>query len=86
MSILAMNLTIKNNRKLLQKRDKFQNTLGGYNSDKKTTYNLPDATSKQLNRIRKRMKAERQIWWVKITVVTLVGFFGVIVGLLFLVQ
>lgn len=86
MSILAMNLTIKNNRKLLQKGDRFQNKLVVYRRKGKIEYNLPKATTKQLNAIRKRMKTERQIWWVKITVVTLLGFFGLITVLLFLTK
>lgn len=84
MAILAMNITIKNNRKLLPKRDKFKNRLGGYNSKEKTEYNLPTATTKQLRDIRKRMKIERQIWWIKVTIATLIGFVGLIAGLIFL--
>ena len=88
MSILAMNLTIKNNRKLLLKRDKFKNTLRLRTSkcEEKTEYNLPKATNKQLRAIRKRMKMERQIWWVKITVITLIGFLGLIVSLIVLTK
>lgn len=51
-----MNVSVKNNLNLLPKRDKFKNRLGGYNPNKKTEYNLPKATSKQLRDIRKKCK------------------------------
>ncbi|MEM9678985.1 MAG: hypothetical protein AAF901_01565 [Bacteroidota bacterium] len=66
MAIQMMNTIIKNNRNLLPKRDKFKNTLGGYGSDKKTEYNLPKATPKQLNAIRKRLRQEYQIRMLKV--------------------
>jgi len=43
----SMNV-INFNRNQLPQRDKFANRLGGYNSSKKTEYNLPKATTKQL--------------------------------------
>lgn len=74
MSIQAMNTVIKNNRKLLNQRDRFKNRLGGYNSSKKTEYNLPKATNKQLRAIKKRMETERKVWWVKVVILTFILF------------
>ena len=75
----SMNTIIKNNRKLLPQRDRFKNRLGGYNSKKKTEYNLPKATSKQLRDIRKKMRLERKIWWIKVITLTAIIFLGLIV-------
>tara|TARA_R110002049_G_scaffold168115_1_gene334549 strand:- start:199 stop:480 length:282 start_codon:yes stop_codon:yes gene_type:complete len=72
----SMNV-INFNRKQLPQRDKFINRLGGYNPDKKTEYNLPKATAKQLKEIGKRLKEERKVRMFKIillTVVVLISF------------
>lgn len=66
MAIQAMNIAIKNNRKLLPRRDKFKTRLGGYNSKIKTEYNLPKATPKQLRDIRQKLKKENQLLWLKV--------------------
>ena len=81
MSISAMNTSLNNNRKLLPKRDRFKSTLGGFNSENKTEYNLPKATSKQLRDIRKRLQAERKNRLVKTVVITAVLFVGLVVFL-----
>ena len=78
MGILAMNIAIKNNRKLLSQRDRFKNRLGGYNVDKKTEYNLPNATTKQLKDIKKRLKEERKIRMLKVIILTVILFFGLL--------
>ncbi|MBT8244637.1 MAG: hypothetical protein HKP48_07490 [Winogradskyella sp.] len=80
MGSASMNTVIENNRKLLPKRDKFKNRLGGYNSNKKTEYNLPKATSKQLRDIKKRMLQERKIWWIKVIVLTVILFLGLLLA------
>ncbi|TCK67368.1 hypothetical protein DFQ05_1142 [Winogradskyella wandonensis] len=71
----SMNVSVQNNLKLLQNRnrDKFKNVLGGYKSSKKTEYNLPKASAKQLRDIRKRMQAERKIWWLKAVALTIIA-------------
>ena len=74
----SMNVSVKNNLKLLKKRDKFKFSLGGYNKLKKTEYNLPKANAKQLLDIRKRMQAERKEWWIKAIFLTV--FFFVILA------
>ncbi|MFD1063150.1 hypothetical protein ACFQ1Q_07815 [Winogradskyella litorisediminis] len=78
MSIQAMNTAINNNRKLLPKRDKLKNRLGGYDPTKKTEYNLPKASSKQLRDLRKRLQLETKIWWIKAISLTSV-LFGIMV-------
>ena len=80
MSASLMNTIIKNNRNMLPQREKFKKTLGGYNTDKQTAYDLPKATSKQLSAIRKRMQAERRVWWVKVIALTLIIFLGLVWG------
>ncbi|MFK7833040.1 MAG: hypothetical protein AB8B52_07180 [Winogradskyella sp.] len=79
----SMNV-ITYNRGLLPKRDKFKNRLGGYNSDKKTEYNLPKATTKQLKNIRKRLKEERKARMFKLIVYTVFGCLALICVLVYL--
>jgi len=78
MSILAMNTSINNNRQLLNKRGRFKNRLGGYASEHKTEYNLPNATTKQLKSIRKRVKVEQQNRKFLAIVITTVLFVGLV--------
>ncbi|SHG61104.1 hypothetical protein [Winogradskyella jejuensis] len=72
MASASMNTIINNNRKLLPNREKFKNRLGGYKPNKKTEYNLPKASAKQLRDIRKRMQAERKIWMLKAMALTII--------------
>ena len=69
----SMNV-INYNRSQLQQRDKFINRLGGYSSDKKTEYNLPTATPKQLSDLRKRLKEEQKVRMLKVVLLTLILF------------
>lgn len=78
MSAHAMNISINNNRKLPSQRDRFKNRLGGYNPNIRTEYNLPKATTKQLNTIRKRLNEERKIRMLKVVTLTVILFFGLI--------
>ncbi|BAO76228.1 hypothetical protein WPG_1998 [Winogradskyella sp. PG-2] len=66
------------NRKQLPQRDKFVNRLGGYNSDKKTEYNLPKASAKQLKAIAKRLREEQKSRMIKIILLTGVIFIGLL--------
>ena len=45
---------------------------------KKTEYNLPKATKKQLRNIRKRLKEERRLRMIKVIILTLILFFGLV--------
>lgn len=56
----AMNIAIKNNRKLLPKRDRFKRTFGKYSNDKKPEYNFPKAQAHVLRQIRERLIEERK--------------------------
>lgn len=69
----SMMTIIKNNRKLLPQRDRFKTKLGGYNKTKKTEYNLPKATKKELNTIAKKIKTEQRIADIKVVALTIVG-------------
>ncbi|WP_045471912.1 hypothetical protein [Winogradskyella sp. PG-2] len=73
----SMNV-INFNRKQLPQRDKFVNRLGGYNSDKKTEYNLPKASAKQLKAIAKRLREEQKSRMIKIILLTGVIFIGLL--------
>ena len=81
MAIQAMNIAIKNNNLMRRtKRVKFKKTLGGYGKNRKTEYDLPKATSKQLRDIRQKLKKEYQLLWIKI-----IGFSTIIIlGLVWL--
>jgi len=81
MAIQAMNIAIKNNNLMRRtKRVKFKKTLGGYGKNRKTEYDLPKATSKQLRDIRHKLKKEHQLLWIKI-----IGFSTIIIlGLVWL--
>ena len=69
----ANSMTVINfNRKQLPQRDRFVNRLGGYGKNKKTEYNLPKATPKQLRDIRKKLKKENQLLWIKVIGLTLI--------------
>ncbi|WP_179348087.1 hypothetical protein [Winogradskyella pacifica] len=67
----SMNV-INYNRSQLPQRDRFKNVLGGYKSNRKTEYNLPKATTKQLKEIGKRLREERKVRMLKVIVLTFV--------------
>ncbi|WP_299119693.1 hypothetical protein [uncultured Winogradskyella sp.] len=72
MGAQTMITILKNNERMLGKRTKFRKTLGGYGKNKKPEYDFPTATPKQLRDIRKKLKKENQILWVKIIGLTIV--------------
>jgi uncharacterized protein (DUF2461 family) len=73
MSILAMNISIRNNKLLLSKREKFKRVPGGYKNHK-TEYDLPKATQKDLRDLRKRLKEEHRIRLFVTSLLTLIVF------------
>lgn len=79
----SMVISVKNNLKLLSKRDRLKNRLGGYSLDKKTEYNLPKATDKQLNAIAKRLKEERKTRMTKVVIITTILFLGLLCAFLY---
>ena len=63
----SMRSTLKSNKSImLDKSKRFRKTLGGYDKSRKTEYNLPKATPKQLREIRQKLKKENQILWIKV--------------------
>ncbi|MBC2844527.1 hypothetical protein [Winogradskyella flava] len=78
----SMNV-INFNRNQLPQRDKFANRLGGYNSSKKTEYNLPKATTKQLKEIARRLKEEQKIRMIKVVALTVILFLGLVYAILY---
>ncbi|WP_430466716.1 hypothetical protein [Winogradskyella ouciana] len=79
----SMVISVKNNLKLLSKRDRLKNRLGGYSLDKITEYNLPKATDKQLNAIAKRLKEERKTRMTKVVIITTILFLGLLCAFLY---
>lgn len=47
----SMNVVLKKNKKMLNKREKFKKTLGGYGKSKKPEYDFPEAQPHTLKRI-----------------------------------
>lgn len=78
MSASAMNTSVRNNLNLLSKRDRLKNRLGGFNREEKTEYNLPKASTKQLNEIRKRLQEERKVRMLKVIILTVILFVGLV--------
>jgi hypothetical protein len=66
------------NKAQLPKRYKFKKTLGGYSKNKKIEFELPKATNKQLRDIAKRLKEEHQLRMVKVIVLTIILFIGLV--------
>ncbi|MBC2844528.1 hypothetical protein [Winogradskyella flava] len=63
----SMISTVKSNKNImLDKSKRFRKTLGGYNKNRTTEYNLPNATPEQLLEIRKGLKKENKIMWLKV--------------------
>lgn len=75
----SMNVVLKNNRRLLPKRDKFKHVPGGYGKDK-VDYNLPESTPRVLSSIREKIKQEQRKLLLKRSLVT-VGVIVVLVTL-----
>ncbi|EDP71498.1 hypothetical protein FBALC1_03402 [Flavobacteriales bacterium ALC-1] len=72
MGAQTMITILKNNERMMGKRTKFKKTLGGYGKNRKTEYNFPKATPKQLREIRQKLKKENQILWIKILGITVI--------------
>ena len=70
----SMNVSIKNNLNLLSKRNRLKCVPSGFKKDKRTEYDLPKASSKQLRNIKKRMQTERQLWWIYTLLLTVLVF------------
>lgn len=83
MAIQAMNTAIKNNNLMRTKREKFKKTLGGYGKNKKTEYNFPKATTKQLKEIARRLKEERKIRMIKVVALTIILSLGLVYAILY---
>ena len=70
---------IKSNKSIiLDKSQRFRKTLGGYGKAGKTEYNLPKATPIQLNEIRKKLKKENQLLWVKVIGLYIIVIFALV--------
>ncbi|WP_299361236.1 hypothetical protein [Winogradskyella sp.] len=78
MTSIRNNLNLLSNRKKVKDRLGLRNRLGGYDSNTKTEYNLPKATTKELKALAKRLKEEHRIRMTKIIVVTILLFLGLV--------
>ncbi len=83
MAASSMIISIRNNLNLLSKRNRLKNRLGGFNLEKKVEYNLPKATEKQLNAIANQLKEEHRIRMLKVVILTIILFLGLVVGFLY---
>ncbi|WP_418638269.1 hypothetical protein [Winogradskyella sp.] len=83
MSSNSMNV-INYNRNQLPKREKFKNLLGGYKRSRKTEYNLPKASTKQLKEIGKRLKEERKVRMLKVILFTIILSVFLLIGFTYL--
>lgn len=69
----SMISSLKSNKSvMLDKSKRFRKTFGGYNKDRKGNFNFPEATPEILFEIRKKLKSEQQILWLKISIVSIV--------------
>ena len=68
------------------KRKHFNKNIGGYSSKEKTEYNFLKATMEQLDYIGKRLKSERRLRWIKIILLTVLGFLGIVAVLYYVVN
>ena len=74
----SMMTSVRNNLNLLSKRDKLKNRLGGYNAEKKTEYDLPKASSKELGIIAKRLQEDHKTRMLKVIIITIILFLGLV--------
>ena len=70
--VQTMITTLKNNENLRSKREKFKRRYGHNSFQEKPEYDFPEATPEYLEEIRKKLKKENQILWIKITVISVV--------------
>ena len=68
----TMNIVIKNNRMLLKKRTKHQWSLVSPSKRLSTEYNLPQASTKQLKQLKKRLQSENRWYELKVIGVTVI--------------
>ena len=80
-----MNVVLKNNRKLLNKRERFKRTLGGYDKGRKPEYDFPKAQPYFLRRLKERMIHEnnqilkrRIIAFISIAIILITGLLYII--------
>ncbi|WP_412984139.1 hypothetical protein [Pontimicrobium sp. IMCC45349] len=80
----SMNVSLKNNRNLLSKRDRFKNRLSGNTKGKSVTYNLPQAKPHVLKEIRERIKREQKDRQKKVVMIVSLLLSIAIAGLIYL--
>lgn len=68
----TMNVVIKNNRILLKKRTKRQWSLVSASKRLSTEYNLPQASTKQLKQLKKRLQSENRWYELKVIGLTVI--------------
>ncbi|MUU77907.1 hypothetical protein [Winogradskyella endarachnes] len=68
--VQTMISTLRNNDNLRSKREKFKKKYGKNISIEKPEYDFPEATPEILNAIRKKIKKDNQILWLKVIILT----------------
>ncbi|WP_178990163.1 hypothetical protein [Winogradskyella schleiferi] len=71
-----------NKRIMLDKSKRFRKSLGGYGKSRKPEYDFPKAAPEQLIEIRRKLKKENQMHWVKVIGLTAI-IIAVLVWMLF---
>lgn len=75
----SMASTLKSNKSImLDKSKRFRKSLGGYGKKRKIEYDLPEANPKLLRDIRKKIKKENQLLWVKVIGLTSIVLIGLV--------
>jgi len=79
----SMISTLKSNKGImLDKSKRFRKTLGGYNKQRQSIGDLPKATPQQLKEIRKRIKIENKLLWIKVVMLSIL-IIGILVWMLY---
>jgi len=75
----SMISTLKSNKNImLDKSKRFRKTRGGYGKKKQSLNQLPKATPEELKALAKRLQKERQIRMIKVVIVTILLFLGLV--------
>jgi hypothetical protein len=81
--VQTMITTLKNNEKMRSKRDKFKRSVGGFSRTGKPEYDFPKATPKMLNDIKDKLRKEHKRRMIKVVVLTIVIFSGLVSAIIF---
>lgn len=67
---------------MLNQSKRFRKTLGGFNKQRQSTGNLPNAIPQQLKEIRERIKREKKLLWIKVMMLSVL-IIGILVWMIY---